>query len=203
MRCNSRVVSRARNVAREASVCLFHKVAVKCGTMDSPQSEGTMQGTRRKFIALRVKVTFTINMFWRFIMDFTSFAQSRKSVRGFPKKAVSKETIDEIINAAKWAPTSYNTQTWLSRKLRYLNEYARMNDKFQTIKKGQRGRVALPFSQNRCLNIVVSLNKKVPLSGFYSRFSGALKSSAFSQSTTFEFVGSWWPKYKSDTFLLQ
>jgi len=45
-------------------------------------------------------------------MDFTSFAQSRKSVRGFQKKAVSKETIDEIINAAKWAPTSYNTQTW-------------------------------------------------------------------------------------------
>lgn len=45
-------------------------------------------------------------------MDFTSFAQSRKSVRGFLKKPVSKETVDEIISAAKWAPSSYNTQTW-------------------------------------------------------------------------------------------
>jgi nitroreductase len=45
-------------------------------------------------------------------MNFAEFAASRKSVRGFQKKAVSKETIDAIINAAKWAPSSYNTQTW-------------------------------------------------------------------------------------------
>jgi nitroreductase len=45
-------------------------------------------------------------------MNFTEFAQSRKSVRGFQKKAVPKEVVDEIISAAKWAPSSYNTQTW-------------------------------------------------------------------------------------------
>jgi nitroreductase len=45
-------------------------------------------------------------------MDFTSFSQSRKSVRGFLDKPVSKEIVDEIINTAKWAPSSYNTQTW-------------------------------------------------------------------------------------------
>lgn len=45
-------------------------------------------------------------------MNFAEFAQSRKSVRGFNDKAVSKETIDKIIDAAKWAPSSYNTQTW-------------------------------------------------------------------------------------------
>lgn len=45
-------------------------------------------------------------------MNFAEFAASRKSVRGFKKKAVSKETVDAIINAAKWAPSSYNTQTW-------------------------------------------------------------------------------------------
>ena len=45
-------------------------------------------------------------------MDFTAFAESRKSVRGFQDKAVPKEVIDEIINSAKWAPSSYNTQTW-------------------------------------------------------------------------------------------
>lgn len=45
-------------------------------------------------------------------MDFTAFSESRKSVRGFLDKPVSKSTIDEIINTAKWAPSSYNTQTW-------------------------------------------------------------------------------------------
>ena len=45
-------------------------------------------------------------------MDFSSFAQSRKSVRGFQKKPIPKAIVDEIINVAKWAPSSYNTQTW-------------------------------------------------------------------------------------------
>ena len=45
-------------------------------------------------------------------MDFSSFAQSRKSVRGFQKKPIPKAVVDEIINIAKWAPSSYNTQTW-------------------------------------------------------------------------------------------
>ena len=46
------------------------------------------------------------------IMNFKKFAESRKSVRGFLDKPVPKELVDEIIDAAKWAPTSYNTQTW-------------------------------------------------------------------------------------------
>ena len=46
------------------------------------------------------------------IMNFKEFAESRKSVRGFLDKPVPKELVDEIIDAAKWAPTSYNTQTW-------------------------------------------------------------------------------------------
>lgn len=45
-------------------------------------------------------------------MDFTSFAKSRKSVRGFLKKPVPQNVVDDIIDAAKWAPSSYNTQTW-------------------------------------------------------------------------------------------
>ena len=45
-------------------------------------------------------------------MDFTQFAKSRKSARGFLDKPVPKEVVDEIIEAAKWAPSSYNTQTW-------------------------------------------------------------------------------------------
>lgn len=45
-------------------------------------------------------------------MNFTEFAKSRKSARGFLDKPISKKTVDEIIDAAKWAPSSYNTQTW-------------------------------------------------------------------------------------------
>jgi nitroreductase len=45
-------------------------------------------------------------------MNFAEFAASRKSVRGFTKKPVSKALVDQVINAAKWAPSSYNTQTW-------------------------------------------------------------------------------------------
>jgi nitroreductase len=45
-------------------------------------------------------------------MNFAEFAASRKSVRGFTKQSVSKELVDAVINTAKWAPSSYNTQTW-------------------------------------------------------------------------------------------
>ena len=45
-------------------------------------------------------------------MDFTQFAKSRKSARGFLNKPVPMETVDDIIETAKWAPSSYNTQTW-------------------------------------------------------------------------------------------
>ena len=45
-------------------------------------------------------------------MDFTHFAKSRKSARGFLDKLVSKQVVDDILATAKWAPSSYNTQTW-------------------------------------------------------------------------------------------
>lgn len=45
-------------------------------------------------------------------MDFTHFAKSRKSARGFLDKPVPKQVVDDIIATAKWAPSSYNTQTW-------------------------------------------------------------------------------------------
>ena len=45
-------------------------------------------------------------------MDFSTFARSRKSVRGYKKDPVTKEVIEEIIDTAKWAPSSYNTQAW-------------------------------------------------------------------------------------------
>lgn len=45
-------------------------------------------------------------------MAFSQLIKDRKSIRGFQKKAVPRELIDEIIEVAKWAPSSMNTQPW-------------------------------------------------------------------------------------------
>tara|TARA_B100001093_G_scaffold489513_1_gene527753 strand:+ start:4574 stop:5365 length:792 start_codon:yes stop_codon:yes gene_type:complete len=47
-----------------------------------------------------------------FYMDFSTFARSRKSTRGFKSDSIPVSLIEEIIDTAKWAPSSYNTQTW-------------------------------------------------------------------------------------------
>ena len=45
-------------------------------------------------------------------MDFETLVQTRKSVRGFKKEPVSRAVIGEIIEVAKRAPSSMNTQPW-------------------------------------------------------------------------------------------
>src|SRR5215510_14174008 len=45
-------------------------------------------------------------------MDFETLVQTRKSVRGFTKEPVSRAVIEEIIEVAKRAPSSMNTQPW-------------------------------------------------------------------------------------------
>jgi nitroreductase len=45
-------------------------------------------------------------------MDFQQLVQSRRSVRGFRDKAVPRALIREIIEDAKRAPSSMNTQPW-------------------------------------------------------------------------------------------
>ena len=45
-------------------------------------------------------------------MEFETLVQSRKSVRGFKKQPVSRATVEEIIEIAKRAPSSMNTQPW-------------------------------------------------------------------------------------------
>lgn len=45
-------------------------------------------------------------------MNFSTLIKARKSIRGFLPQPVSRELIDEIIEVAKWAPSSMNTQPW-------------------------------------------------------------------------------------------
>lgn len=45
-------------------------------------------------------------------MDFETIVRERRSIRGYQKKPVPKEVIEEIIDIAGGAPSSMNTQPW-------------------------------------------------------------------------------------------
>lgn len=45
-------------------------------------------------------------------MDFLEILKTRRSVRSFLKKPVPKEIVEEIIDAARLAPTANNIQPW-------------------------------------------------------------------------------------------
>ena len=45
-------------------------------------------------------------------MDFETLVQTRRSVRGFKQQPVPRAVIEEIIEVAKRAPSSMNTQPW-------------------------------------------------------------------------------------------
>ena len=45
-------------------------------------------------------------------MEFSQLIKERKSIRGYQQKPVPREVIEEIIDVAKWAPSSMNTQPW-------------------------------------------------------------------------------------------
>src|SRR5262249_10521334 len=45
-------------------------------------------------------------------MDFEELVQTRRSVRGFSKKPVPRPVIEQILDVAKRAPSSMNTQPW-------------------------------------------------------------------------------------------
>ena len=45
-------------------------------------------------------------------MEFQELVKARKSIRGYLNKPVPREVIDAILEVAKWAPSSMNTQPW-------------------------------------------------------------------------------------------
>lgn len=67
--------------------------------------------------------------------EFYNAILSRKSVRAFGEKTVSRETLDELIEAARWAPSGMNNQPWrfatiesreMMEKLSGYSKYARL-----------------------------------------------------------------------------
>ena len=51
-------------------------------------------------------------------MDFEELVQTRRSVRGFKKEPVPRALIEEILEVAKRAPSSMNTQPGTSMSCR-------------------------------------------------------------------------------------
>ncbi len=45
-------------------------------------------------------------------MDILELVKTRRSVREFKKKDVSRDIIDEILEAGRWAPSGLNNQPW-------------------------------------------------------------------------------------------
>jgi nitroreductase len=45
-------------------------------------------------------------------MEFSELIKARKSIRGYQQKPVPRAVIEEIIEVAKWSPSSMNTQPW-------------------------------------------------------------------------------------------
>ncbi|MBL4681831.1 MAG: nitroreductase [Pseudomonadales bacterium] len=45
-------------------------------------------------------------------MEFSDLVRTRKSIRGYKKDAVPREVLEEIVEIAKGAPSSMNTQPW-------------------------------------------------------------------------------------------
>jgi len=45
-------------------------------------------------------------------MEFSDLVRARKSIRGYKKDAVPREVLEEIVEIAKGAPSSMNTQPW-------------------------------------------------------------------------------------------
>ena len=45
-------------------------------------------------------------------MEYTDIAQGRRSIRGFKPDLVPKDVINEIVDVARFAPSSMNTQPW-------------------------------------------------------------------------------------------
>jgi len=46
------------------------------------------------------------------LMDVVEAIKGRRSIRAFKSKKVSKETVEKIIDAARWAPSAGNIQPW-------------------------------------------------------------------------------------------
>ncbi len=59
-------------------------------------------------------------------MELLELIKKRRSVRKFKNEPVDREKLDKIVEAAVWAPSGMNTQSWLFTVLTDRNEIKRL-----------------------------------------------------------------------------
>ncbi|MFT6625330.1 MAG: nitroreductase [Cycloclasticus sp.] len=65
------------------------------------------------FSAMVILLTLTINLInFGELMNIKEAIENRISVRSYLDKPVSKETITQVLDTARWAPSGTNTQPW-------------------------------------------------------------------------------------------
>jgi nitroreductase len=97
----------------------------------------------------------SLNREWKkamFYLDFINLVKSRRSVRKWKNTSVSKDVIFKLIDAARWAPSSCNRQTW---------KFLVLLDEDDIINVGTQAPGGAPFFTNAKAIIIVLIDKRV------------------------------------------
>ena len=106
------------------------------------------------------------------MVNIIDVIKSRRSIRKYLDKAIPKETIDKLIEAAKWAPSGMNEQPWgfivvqdkalikelSDRSIPYINKMIEENPKFSGYKKRMAVKDFSIFYHAPC--VIIILGKK-------------------------------------------
>lgn len=101
--------------------------------------------------------------------DIIDIIKSRRSIRKYLDRPIPKETIDKLIEAAKWAPSGMNAQPWgfivvqdnllikelSDRSIPYINKLIEENPKFAAYKKRMAVRDFNIFYKAPCVIIIL------------------------------------------------
>ena len=104
--------------------------------------------------------------------DIFDIIRSRRSIRKYLDKPISKEIIGKLIEAAKWAPSGMNEQPWgfivvqdktlikelSDHSIPYINKMIEENPKFSRYKKRMAVKDFSIFYHARC--VIIILGKK-------------------------------------------
>ncbi len=97
-------------------------------------------------------------------MDVMEAIKGRRSIRKYSAKPVSDETLQTLLEAARWAPSWTNTQCWRLVIVRDKETKSRLAD---TLKGTRPGRTNPATEAVRNALVVIAACAERGLSGFY------------------------------------
>ena len=133
--------------------------------------------------------------------NITDIIKSRRSIRNYLDKPVSKEIIDKLIEAAKWAPSGMNEQPWgfivaqdkllikelSDRAIPYINKMIEENPKFIRYKKRMRAKEFSIFYHAPCVIIILGRTD-----AFFYQNDCAMAAQNLMLTASFMGIGSCW-----------